>query len=106
MPLKDQCMNVIMSSLLQQRLELDQLHATLPDYVSTTLQNSIMHSFKARTLQLVPFSPASPGSSPSPMPSDEDDEDSEDEASPTSPHSDTDLSPQAKKPRQTTPESL
>ena len=55
-------MTVIMSGLLEQGLEPDQLHARLPDYVPTTLRNSILQSFKELTLQLVLF----PHSTPNP----------------------------------------
>ncbi len=58
-------MAVVMSGLLQRRLEPDQLHARLPDYIPTILRKSIVHSFKARTLQLMPFSCLTPRSSPS-----------------------------------------
>ena len=66
--LRELSMAVIMSGLLQQRLEPDQLHTRLPDYVPTTLRNSILQGLKARTLWLVPF----PDPSPSPSSSTED----------------------------------
>ena len=48
--LKETCMNVIMSNLLQQlNLNADQLQDRLPDYVPTTLRKAIVHNYKART---------------------------------------------------------
>ncbi len=62
--LREQSMAVIMSGLLQRRLEPDQLHARLPDYVPTTLRDAIVRSFKASMLQLVPFPCPTPDTTP------------------------------------------
>lgn len=49
-------MAVVTSRLVEcWQLKSEQLQISLPDYVPTTLRNAIVRSFKAQTLQLIPF---------------------------------------------------
>ena len=62
--LKETCMSVIMSNLLQQlNLNADQLQDRLPDYVPTTLRKAIICNYGARAFPLHLFPAATQSTS-------------------------------------------